>query len=314
MKKIVLMPVKNESWILNFTLNSLSKNFDHIIIADQSSTDGSIDICKSFSNVDLIHNPEKYHSNKIRGTLLNAAREYDGENLIFCIDADEMLPTNLFANQFEQYLGLAKPGEAFSFHWIQMWKSITQYRNDKSIWANSWKSIAFWDNRKLNYPTNYIINDHTSRIPLLDPVKEIKVNSIPLLHFQWVSWERVEIKQAWYCCSELINAPNSANEINNKYRQSLVDDSKTLTDIPLAWIEGLNIPANLETAEADWHLYEIYKWFDDYGVLFFEDLNIWHIETLRNFFYNKTFKYPRVKLEKEIITRLNNFINNFKFK
>ena len=41
---VVLTPVRNEAWVLHAFLKATSLWADHIIIADQMSTDGSRDI------------------------------------------------------------------------------------------------------------------------------------------------------------------------------------------------------------------------------------------------------------------------------
>jgi len=102
MKIIALMPVKNEAWILPYTLESLSKICDHIIIADQNSDDGSFEIYKKFSKVEVITNNEKIHSNKVRWSLLDRAREYEGKNIILNVDADEFIPIEF--NQYKEHI------------------------------------------------------------------------------------------------------------------------------------------------------------------------------------------------------------------
>ena len=37
----------------------------------------------------------------------------------------------------------------------------------------------------------------------------------------------------------------------------------------------------------------IFKYFEDYGVEYFEKLNIWHIPQLRNYFIKETARKPR---------------------
>ena len=53
---VVLTPVRNEAWILRAFLEATSLWADHIIIADQMSTDGSREIARSFPKVTLIDN------------------------------------------------------------------------------------------------------------------------------------------------------------------------------------------------------------------------------------------------------------------
>ena len=55
-KIIVLMPVKNEAWILPLSLQAASVWADMIILSDQGSTDGSKEIARRFPKVHLIEN------------------------------------------------------------------------------------------------------------------------------------------------------------------------------------------------------------------------------------------------------------------
>ena len=54
---IVITPVRNEAWVLEAFLTHCSSWADHIIIADQHSTDGSREIAQQFPKVTLIDNP-----------------------------------------------------------------------------------------------------------------------------------------------------------------------------------------------------------------------------------------------------------------
>ena len=71
MKKIILMPVRNEKWILPTTINAGLKIADHILIADQNSNDGSKEIYKNESKILVIPNNNTDHSNQIRWELLD---------------------------------------------------------------------------------------------------------------------------------------------------------------------------------------------------------------------------------------------------
>src|SRR5690606_14698200 len=115
----------------------ISKWADYIIIADQNSTDRSIEICKQFKKVSIIKNEESGHSNKVRWLLLEEARKIEGNNLIFCIDADEVLSPNLIPliEKISIERGL---GVSFSLKWIQLWKKDSQYRDD-GVWHENYK-------------------------------------------------------------------------------------------------------------------------------------------------------------------------------
>jgi hypothetical protein len=310
MKIIALMPVKNEAWILRETLTPLSKICDHVIIADQNSTDSTRSIAKSFYNVKVIDNNAIGHSNSVRWLLLDAAREISGNNFIINIDADEAISPVLFKKFFSEKNIKLIPGVSFEVPWIQLWKSTRYYRDDNSVWSNNWKPIAFVDDRKCDYLREFVINDHTSRIPILDEDLRIRVNDLPLLHYQWVSWRRVQVKQAWYRCSELLNGLLSAKDINSKYSDSLNDSELGLSEVPHAWCEDVFISHIIEESKSDWHMSEILNWFEVFGVEFFKELDIWHIEDLSNEYIRRLQKLPPQKNSLKILkflSRLRSF-------
>ena len=96
MKKIVIMPVKNEEWILETSLASSSLWADYIIVADQNSTDKTQEICKKFEKVIYIQNKDtNFNESERRKLLLKEARKFWSDNLIFYIDADEIVSANI---------------------------------------------------------------------------------------------------------------------------------------------------------------------------------------------------------------------------
>lgn len=95
MKKILVMPVKNEERILETSLASSSLWADYIIVADQYSTDRTEEICKKFEKVIYVKNNHPGLNQSIaRQLLLDEARKIPGNNLIFVLDADEILSAN----------------------------------------------------------------------------------------------------------------------------------------------------------------------------------------------------------------------------
>lgn len=310
MKIITLIPVKNEAWILEDTLNNLSSFSDHIIIADQSSSDNTLGICKKFEKVVVIKNENIGHSNIIRWTLLDEARKIDGENLIFCIDADEIISPKVIQKIKELISDLKlKPGVGFSFSWIQIFGSFKNHRVD-GVWKDNIKAVAFWDDRKIDYKREFVINDHTSRIPEVKDIYYIK--EYPLLHLQSLSEEKSDIKQVWYRCSELIKDPKNYRKINYKY--SVADTrgivfEKTKED----WFEGLNQVDFKYNKNNDWHYVEILGWFDKYGIEFFEPLDIWNIVELKGLFVKNIGREPKPKAYPPLLVELNNVKNKVKY-
>ena len=135
-KIICLMPARNEADLLPITLNILSQYCDAIIIADQMSNDGSREIYKRFPKVKVIDNPRQGHSNQVRWDLLEAARNFSGNNFLLTLDADEYMPPALFNEFFKSHD--FNVGESFRFPWIQLWKSINYY-NDSGVWYRNYR-------------------------------------------------------------------------------------------------------------------------------------------------------------------------------
>lgn len=315
MKTILLIPVKNESWIIEDTLQNMSPHVDIIIVADQNSTDSTLEICKKFKNVEIINNPYEGHSNKVRWLLLDEARKYGNNNLIICLDADELISPEAI-KEMKKLISdnMAHPGDIFKLQWIQLWRTVKKYRND-GVWKNNFKNVAFIDNANINeYEKSVIINDHTSRVPNSNPGKEFIID-FPILHFHFVALKRNQIKQAWYRCHELIEGKRNAKRINNTYRVTLIPKKIKEYDVPSNWYTGLSLPENIDEMKGSWHLEEIMKLFDRHGILFFEELQIWHIEELEKEFEKNIGRKPVSKTYPvwlSIINEVKNKIKNLK--
>jgi hypothetical protein len=56
-------------------------------------------------------------------------------------------------------------------------------------------------------------------------------------------------------------------------------------------------------------LSEIKSWFNKYGVIYFEHLNIWDIQELKEIFIKKTKRNPVVKKYPGLLIKINNLKN-----
>ena len=309
MKTITLLPVKNEGWILLSTLKNMSDFSDHIIIADQKSTDNSSDIYKSFEKVEVIENTNKNHNNSIRWKLLDYAREkYGVENLIICIDADEMISKTAIDAVKKIINDSNDKNIYFSFPWIQLWGTVEKHRVD-TVWKKNYKAIAFFDDGIVDYERKTVLNDHTARVPLHK--NNILINQFPLLHYQYINLKQSEIKQAWYRCSELISG-NNAKKINHQYSVAKHNNNIILETTKSEWLQGLPLIESDYKVDSDWRYKEILTWFDKYGIVFFEPLDIWDINELNNIFIKEMGRKPSVKKYPTWLVFLNNIKNKLK--
>jgi glycosyltransferase involved in cell wall biosynthesis len=320
MKTLILIPVKNEEWILEHTLRNMAPFADHILVADQASTDSTREICAKFPNVTVIDNPNQGHSNRVRWLMLDEARRLfpaADHNLMICIDADEMIaPAGIEAMKMMVANGSAVPGDVFRLRWIQLWKKANQYM-DEGAWKDSWKNIAFVDkpphasDEPNEYRRDFVINDHTSRVPDTHMGNVIRIDH-PLLHFHFVAWKKSQLKQAWYRCTELISGKRNAKRINNTYRVTLMPSDVRVQPVPPEWTAGLDIPQSLEDVSSSWHLEEIIGFFEKHGALFFEDLQIWHVPELHEAFVKKTGREPISKTYPAWLSALNEIRNTIR--
>lgn len=284
MKTVVLMPVKNEEWILPTTLKAAESIADLIIVGDQLSTDKTREILASSEKVVVIDNLEVGHSNKIRWKMLDYLREHHGaNNLVINIDADEILPPYLFNKHKSLLLENIQPGTIISSPWVQVWRSIHTYRSDNSVWSplTNKKPFIFLDNGVMDYDRNFVINDHTSRVPNKNCGETVEIR-IPLLHLQFANWNRTQIKQAWYQCCELINGKLVEN-INNSYSITRNEHGIGYEVVPELWYQGVEISTSIESCDVTktWYYREIVDMFDKHGIEKFESLHIWHINELK---------------------------------
>lgn len=300
MKKIVLMPVKNEAWILKFTLSRLSLWADHIIIADQQSVDGSRDIYTQFPKVVVIDNPSSYHSSSVRKLLLDAARNFNGNNILFSFDADEIPTGHILEDSFWADIATLYPGTGIELPWLNLWRSSRQYRVGDSVFAPQWKPFGFVDDRRMDYESVGIINDHTSRIPRAAHISVRQFELPKVLHYQFANWDRTVSKQIYYRMSEWVHRERGfllAVKINLKYFPGKDEHNLQLEPLPVEWLKPYGEEDMDETVfkqnTPSWYEKDIEDYFAQYGLRFFSSLDIWHAVR-----FNRSLVDPRTFLQR----------------
>src|SRR5215510_5602039 len=196
---ICLTPIKNEGWILDRFLQCASLWADHIIVADQMSDDNSREIARSYPKVELIDNPSPtYNEVDRQKLLLNAARSFSGPRLLLALDADEMLTANFLTSPEWKSVLEAPMGTVFYFTWANLLPGAQSY------WSPSYAlPLGFMDDGSDHVGTKI----HSRRIPIPSGSREIKLQDIKVLHYQYTNWERMESKHRWYQCWERRNNP-----------------------------------------------------------------------------------------------------------
>jgi glycosyltransferase involved in cell wall biosynthesis len=258
MNVIALLPVKNEAWILRTTLPQLKRFADHIVVLDGNSTDDTCALVKSYGGSVLRQATNTVNYSEWRQTLLNKGRELGGTHFV-CLDADEAFSSNLIPS-FRERLARMKPGQSLVFDWLCLWKDPHQIRNDRSIWSINLKDIVFCDDARANFPPGELL--HEKRTPgTKDQMIRVPRDEGSVLHFQFVPFQRFQMKQAYQRCREWVMKTASAVNINRKYAMTLDKPYVPCISIPLAWLEGLPHLDALKDQDFGWYYSGIWEYF-----------------------------------------------------
>jgi hypothetical protein len=292
MRTIALLPVLNEAWVLPHTLACLSAFCDVIIVNDQRSDDRSREICQTFPKVIVLEAKESQISTRARWALLDAARSYDGDNLLWITDADELVSPGAVRRFVELHRGALVPGTVIECSYVHLWTTAGCYRHRSSKYGPQWKPIAFVDDRRMDYDRSLVRSIHEPRVPP-GGISSLRAEDVHVLHLQWLLPERTQFRQAWYRCHEWMDHERTAAEINEAYFATLPEDRVPTLEVPVSWTEGLTFPDFSIDREPSWSERDILAWFDTHTPEFFEPLEIWHLSSLERAFRRHAGRRPR---------------------
>ena len=72
------------------------------------------------------------------------------------------------------------------------------------------------------------------------------------MHFQFVNWDNVSVKNAWYKCLEHIRTNKSVQEINNIYGVATKPETVGLKEVPAAWLKTIDFNHTIFEKEEKW--------------------------------------------------------------
>lgn len=279
-KTIVLTAVRNEEWIIRLFLQVMSHVADHIIVADQGSTDRTRAICREFPKVILIDNDSPTFNEPERQTLLieTARRLFPEPRLLLTFDADDIPSGNLFEDPEWKSILQAPPGWPVLLQNICLYGSSKEYRtNQPNMYGVSYLPYAMIDNNAPHFGEPI----HTPRVPFRRDVPPIRLKNVVSMHYQFVDVQRAMAKQRWYMCYERLRFPEkSPLKIINNYRWVIWDVHTWAPRVsPSEWILGweqrsVNL-ADITRPKYFWWTWEILRLFKQYGGAHFADLPIW---------------------------------------
>jgi hypothetical protein len=293
MKVIAMVPTRNEDWIIEHTLKSLSGFCDVVLIGDRQSSDRTRELCRRFPKAVVVESPVDSRIREQRWQLLDAARNYDGHNLLWATDADELVSPRAVNAFLERARPALVPGTAVDSRYYHLWNDVGRYRDDLSHYRPQWKRIGFVDDRRADFDRSNATALHEPRVPAPEDAPALQEESLRLLHLQWMIPTRNQMKQAWYRCREWLDGGRTAAAINGLYAATFPTKGARTAAVPEAWVADLTLPDPSADLAASWHQRDILAWFDQFGIERFEPIEIWSIPALRDEFRRRVGRSPR---------------------
>jgi len=185
-KLIATLPVRDEEWILEKSLNDLSAYVDEIVVVDDGSIDRTPQIIRSFPKITAIHtNPpgtrpfgngcEAHNRNR----LLDMARQR-GAAWILQLDADEIIEDRIkseLPNIFSKRCSTR-------FRLCHLWGDIDHFRVDGE-WGEFWRFRMYMVNRRLRFGVQPII-----ATPRGFDRKNKYTSGLKIVHYGWIKPEK----------------------------------------------------------------------------------------------------------------------------
>ncbi|MCK9344971.1 MAG: glycosyltransferase [Candidatus Pacebacteria bacterium] len=309
MKIITLVPVKNEGWILRFSLKNFSLFSDEIIILDDHSTDDLLEIAQEYPKVRVVpfETTERHVDMSLRrNILLQEGRRSNGTHFVF-LDADETF-SGEFSKKLKETVSSMDKGATLFLPWVLIRQDNGELcfnSTDRSIY----KDFIFSDDGTSTYKKQFLSEERTPGDHTLKTYHSFETGYV--LHFQKIAQKRNQLKQAWYRCSELVEGSRSARRINATYRHSkesvarnkeLLKDEFTLS----------NFKDIRTDADYDFYIQQISTLFEQKNIVFFESLDIWDIPELREMFVRKVGRGPEARVFPDWLLFLNDLKNKVK--
>lgn len=273
-KMICITPVKNESWILEKFLKLTSLWADHIIIADQQSTDNSIEIASKFEKVIIVKNENSYNEFERTKILLDAARKIEGKKIIFALDADEIFTANFHDSPEWLTIQELKEGTVILFDRININAEQDKYFGKlKMVFGLVDDGVSTIEN------TSQLII-HNIRLPWPKNADYYYFKEIKVIHLDYVIPERTISKLIWYQCFERVKFNHSDSYLLKKYKTFDTIDEFILFDTKQEWFEfykknDIDITSIKNTLL--WWNDEVLEMIDQHGIEKFRNLDICRI-------------------------------------
>lgn len=250
--------MKNEAWVLHYTLSALSEFVDEIIALDDGSTDDSLKILESYPKVvKIIKNKprkDKYRNEPRNWNRLTTEAKKRGADWIFYTDADEMVEPKIK----KLINGMMEEQDASVFQFAKMspWRGLKVYRADNEKWLANPKSVLnpilirasekiIWPNpkgrlwkrmMKLVLRSEPLSPTIGRNFPLGIKGKIVERDDLMAVHFNYLNYYSLIKKQISYAINEIKEKPWKTNsEIVDWVFQRIDERNMILKEVNQEW-------------------------------------------------------------------------------
>lgn len=277
------MPVRNEDWIIGFSLRAALMWCDHIVALNHASIDRSAAILEKVKaetgRVTIIEEPDaKWDEMNHRQRLLSAGRKAGGTHFAI-VDADEVITGHMvpsmrhMAGKLDRGWILQMPGYNL--------RGGMRYHAD-GVWGRRWFSVAFADHPLLTWAGDRFHAREPQGVELAIIRKPPAHDFGGVMHFWGVSERRLRAKHRLYKITERLRWPDKpVAEIDRLYSLAVHGSPRdpavgwTYTDVPERWWDGYeDIIGHLDIDAAPWQEAECERLIDKYGRKRFAGLDL----------------------------------------
>jgi glycosyltransferase involved in cell wall biosynthesis len=192
MKLVAILRIKDEILHIEKCLIRLEELVDEIIILDNGSTDGTLDVYPKFSKVVQILKTEGFNEGRDKIMLLEAAKQHNPDWIMW-LDGDELLEPALTRKILDKYMSSKYKQVAFRMN--HFWLSKRKFRIDGKFYAYTLTPMPrMWKNTPGSYFSDKKI--HNGCIRGVDG--KIKTSLYRILHYGYIDYEKVRTKVNLY--------------------------------------------------------------------------------------------------------------------
>lgn len=277
MKLIGCMAVRNEDWILGYSLRVALEWCDEMVVLLHECVDRSPEIAVEIHDenpgrVHVLEASGKWDEMNHRHAMLDRARSA-GATHVAIVDADEVMSANYLEAARERALAL-RPGELLRTSIFNM-KGPSQFHST-GLWANRTACVAFCDDPRLGWSGDRFHAREPQGFKLA-PVKMPPDGGV--IHYWGASEARLVAKHALYKMTEAIRWPQKPKyQIEDLYNLAFVPGGESFP-IPPQFTAGYEelIEKHLRVDAEAWQIAECKRLLHEYGKGRFSGLSLFGV-------------------------------------